>query len=312
MSVDSHGRFGDEAYIRVVFETMQDGLVVIDEGGTVRVFNPACERMFGYAADEVIGNNVRLLMPDAESERHDGYLAHYARTGQRGIMGRQRELEGRRKDGTLFPLSLSVGEAMGEGGRNYIGVLHDLTDEVDLRRHASIDPLTGVLNRRDLLVRGGEDLARADRYGHPGTVLMMDIDHFKRINDTFGHAEGDEALRRFAAACEEVLRENDLFGRMGGEEFAIVLPETTVEGGRLLAERLRKRVAEIEISAEGKRLAMTVSIGVAAQRLGKDNIETLLSRADRALYRAKQQGRNRVVVGAAGAGGRPAANKSAD
>jgi diguanylate cyclase (GGDEF)-like protein len=125
---------------------------------------------------------------------------------------------------------------------------------------------------------------------------MLDLDHFKQINDRFGHAAGDEALRRFAATCREILRKNDVLGRMGGEEFAVILPETEVGGGSKLAERLRQRVAEIEIESGRGRFGFTVSIGIAERAPGEGTIENLLARADRALYEAKEAGRDRVVV----------------
>jgi len=276
MNVRKGEEFADESYASVVFDTMREGLVVLDEKGLIRLGNAACENMFGYPAGGLLGRHISFLIPDWG--------------------GAEDTAEGRREDGSVFPVDLSRAEAVVEGARHLVCVIHDLTNEELLRHNASIDPLTGVLNRRDLLAKGGAELERAGRYGHHCTVLMLDIDHFKSINDTFGHAEGDGALQRFATACEEILRKNDMFGRMGGEEFAIVLPETKAEGGHQLAERLRARVAEIEIAAESEQRHMTVSIGLAEQTSAGDNIEVLLSRADRALYSAKQAGRNRVVL----------------
>jgi diguanylate cyclase (GGDEF)-like protein len=278
MNVRKGEEFADQSYARVVFDTMREGFVVLDEQSVIRLANAACESMFGYPTGDLLGRHISLLIP--------------------GWGGDDDAAEGRREDGSSFPIDLSRAEAMVDGADHLVCVIHDLTDEELLRHNASIDPLTGVLNRRDLLAKGGAELERAGRYGHPCTVLMLDIDHFKSINDTFGHAEGDVALQRFAAACEEILRQNDMFGRMGGEEFAIVLPETNSEGGHQLAERLRARVAEIEIAAESERRRMTVSIGLAEQSSVDENIEVLLSRADRALYNAKQAGRNRVALAA--------------
>jgi diguanylate cyclase (GGDEF)-like protein/PAS domain S-box-containing protein len=283
MNVRKGEDFADQNYARVVFDTMREGLVVLDEKSLIRLGNPACERMFGHPADDLLDRHISFLIPawDGVEDATDGT---------------ERKTEGRREDGSLFPIDLSRAEAVVDGAHHLVCIIHDLTDEELLRHNASIDPLTGVLNRRDLLAKGGAELVRAGRYGHPCTVLMLDIDHFKAINDTFGHAEGDVALQHFAAACEEILRKNDMFGRMGGEEFAIVLPETNAEGGGQLAERLRARVAEIEIAAEAGQRHMTVSIGMAEQTSADDNIEVLLSRADRALYSAKQAGRNRVIA----------------
>jgi diguanylate cyclase (GGDEF)-like protein/PAS domain S-box-containing protein len=296
MTAAEADRFTNEAYLRAVFDTMLDGLVIIDDTGIAQVFNPACESMFGYRADEVIGRNVAMLMPSPYGDEHDRYLERYRETGRKRVIGRQRELEARRKDGTVFPIALSVGEAEVEGRRFFIGVIHDLTREVLLRLDAAIDPLTGMLNRRNFLARGRTEIDRVERYGRPCSMLMLDLDHFKQINDRFGHAAGDEALRRFAATCREILRKNDVLGRMGGEEFAVILPETAVGGGRMLAERLRKRVTEIEIESGRGRFGFTVSIGIAERTPGNGTVEHLLAHADRAMYEAKEAGRDRVVV----------------
>lgn len=303
----------NQAHLRAVLETMLDGLVIIDDRGVVQVFNPACERLFGYRADEVVGQNIKILVPTKHRASHDGYLKVFRETGEPRIIGPQRELEGQHKDGTVFPIALSLGEAVVEGERYFIGVVHDLTQEVRLRRDATIDSLTGVLNRRHFLARGKDEFARSSRYARPCSVLMLDLDHFKAVNDTYGHAAGDQALMRFAAACQEMLRETDIFGRVGGEEFAVILPETDAAGAANLAERMRKRVNKLRIQNDGRRFGLTVSIGVAARDDhgdGKDatkrrkgdaigeGIDEVLARADRALYDAKEAGRDRVAVAA--------------
>jgi diguanylate cyclase (GGDEF)-like protein/PAS domain S-box-containing protein len=300
----------DQAHLRVVLETMLDGLVIVGDTGIVQVFNPACERLFGYRAEEVVGENIKMLVPAPHRRRHDGYLKRYRETGMPRIVGPQREVEGQRKDGTVFPISLSLGEAEVDGEGYFIGVVHDLTEEVALRRDATIDSLTSAFNRRHFLDRGGEEFARSARYSRPCSLLMLDIDHFKTVNDTYGHAAGDQALLRFATACQDMLRETDIFGRVGGEEFAVILPETDAGGAAKLAERLRLRVNKLVIESEGQEFGFSVSIGVAERQGSKDgenrrkgdapgdDIEEVLARADRALYEAKEAGRDRVSVAA--------------
>ncbi len=142
-----------------------------------------------------------------------------------------------------------------------------------------------------------KELSRSIRYGGPATVLMIDIDHFKRVNDTYGHTVGDHVLQRLADLFRLELRDIDTVARMGGEEFAVLLPIT--EGARALdvAERLRAMVATTSIALEqGLPLTVTISIGVATMAGQTDNIDTLLSHADDALYEAKRAGRNRVVA----------------
>lgn len=165
----------------------------------------------------------------------------------------------------------------------------------DILRLASTDVLTGVANRRSFFERGGELLANARRRHSPLALLATDIDYFKKINDAYGHAAGDEALRRFAAVCRDLLRPLDLLGRLGGEEFAVLLPDTTLAGALRVAERLREAVAAARVSQEGgTSFSMTVSIGVGEIPPDDASLEPTLAAADRALYRAKQSGRNRV------------------
>jgi diguanylate cyclase (GGDEF)-like protein len=165
----------------------------------------------------------------------------------------------------------------------------------DLERLVNTDALTGLPSRRFFMDQLSSELARRHRYNHPLSLLMLDLDNFKQINDQWGHAGGDEALRAFADAVQCCLRTQDIAGRIGGEEFAIFLPETGENVARPVAERIRARMAQAPIlSADGKLNQVTVSIGVAQAEDG-DDLTQLMRRADRALYAAKRGGRNRVV-----------------
>lgn len=176
----------------------------------------------------------------------------------------------------------------------------DLTEsrsrERELEQLATIDPLTGVHNRRHFERLVVTELERAVRFDRPLSLMMLDIDHFKRINDTYGHAAGDDALRRFADACRTTLRRHDVLGRIGGEEFALLLPDTDSHGAPILAERLRRRIAGVRVPV-GERgpVSFTVSIGCACS-VPSDSLPELFARADHALYAAKRGGRNRVVT----------------
>jgi len=167
----------------------------------------------------------------------------------------------------------------------------------DLERLATIDPLTGAQNRRAFLARAAAEASRAARYGHPLSVLVTDLDHFKQINDGYGHAAGDAVLKAFVARTQAMLRPADVVGRMGGEEFAVLLPETSVEAAAEVAERIRAALAAEPVVVEDGAVPFTASIGVAA--VGRDGAtpEAALNRADRRLYQAKRDGRNRVVAG---------------
>lgn len=166
--------------------------------------------------------------------------------------------------------------------------------ESELRQLSEKDSLTGLSNRRHLFEVGQLEFERAKRYDGRLAVLMIDLDYFKHVNDTHGHIVGDEVLRTLAASFQDVLRKVDLVARYGGEEFAFILPETGMQESLLLAERIRARVELIRFEVGQSMLTMTVSIGVAERHHQDAGIETLFVRADEALYRAKNAGRNRV------------------
>ncbi|MCM0755234.1 diguanylate cyclase [Desulfovibrio aminophilus] len=164
--------------------------------------------------------------------------------------------------------------------------------EARLRDMATIDGLTRLFNRRHFLETGQAELERARRYGRELTLLMFDVDHFKRVNDTFGHDAGDAVLRALAGTARDAVRHVDVLGRLGGEEFAAILPETGLKAGVEAAERLRRAVEALEVRHGEHLLRLTVSLGVAQLREG-ENLDGLLKRADQALYEAKNSGRNR-------------------
>jgi diguanylate cyclase (GGDEF)-like protein len=170
-------------------------------------------------------------------------------------------------------------------------------------REARIDPLTGLDNRRAFLERSERDVHRAGRYGTPVALIMLDLDHFKAINDTYGHPVGDRVLVELAAVLTKSMREVDIVGRLGGEEFAILMPDTNAEAAMQAAERLNQAVAAMAVEVEGQTIACTASCGISAMGVGDGSIHDLLQRADRALYLAKQRGRNRVELFEARAGG---------
>ena len=182
-----------------------------------------------------------------------------------------------------------------------LGTNIDITDrkllQLELEHRAHIDYLTGVSNRRYFMEQAEQELNRALRYDKPLSIFMMDIDFFKRINDSHGHKMGDTVLKKMAEVCLENLREVDVMGRFGGEEFAVLLPETGQIEASEVAERLRESLAKTTIPPKnGVPINFTISIGVASLAAGSDNIDTLLNLADKALYQAKETGRNKVCV----------------
>jgi diguanylate cyclase (GGDEF)-like protein len=173
----------------------------------------------------------------------------------------------------------------------------DLRNAQDkLQKIATTDFLTGIANIRFFSEAGEREVQRARRYKRSLALLMIDLDHFKKVNDKYGHAIGDKILVAFADICKKSLRKVDIFGRLGGEEFAILLPETDVNGGRKFAERLRAIIEKSRIKVKHKAFHITVSIGVTELLPDDKQLESALKRADDTMYEAKSKGRNQVVI----------------
>jgi diguanylate cyclase (GGDEF)-like protein len=180
------------------------------------------------------------------------------------------------------------------------GVTRNITErkrlEQKLQIQATTDGLTGIFNREHFWTRANEELQRIQRYGGVCSLLMVDIDHFKQVNDTYGHAVGDAVLQWITRLCREAIRDTDLFGRVGGEEFAILLLETDAAGAVAVAERLRQSIYDNHfVNDEGIGIPLRVSVGVAEYQKATESLSELMVRADKALYRAKSEGRNKVV-----------------
>lgn len=184
------------------------------------------------------------------------------------------------------------------GGRmlTYCDVTDLVRNAQAMEKLATIDSMTGLCNRRHFLSLAAAEWSRFQRYYRPLSVLMIDVDHFKSVNDRYGHAVGDEALIAVANACMDGKRSSDIVGRLGGEEFAMLLPETDLYQARIVAERIRKNIADRSLTTHAVHFNVTASVGFAAATVSMPGFEALLNAADEALYQAKEQGRNRIVA----------------
>jgi len=283
------------------------GIYGVDLDGRCTLINPAALEMLGLGKDQVVGMLTHQVF---HHHRKDGSvypadecpLHHTLRDG----VGRDVEDALVRSDGEVLPVRMSI-SPMTDGDR-LIGaavVFRDIAQrkamEIELRHLATTDPLTGVANRRSFLERLEIEQSRIRRFGVLGALLMLDIDHFKKVNDTFGHTIGDSVLRQLCDLHGQWLRDIDLMGRLGGEEFGILLPGTDVAGALQVAERFRCEVANMPFQGDSGRIAVTVSIGVTRIDPTDAGPESVLARADVALYTAKLRGRNRVEANCPGA-----------
>lgn len=315
--------------LEAILDTAVDGIITINSKGIIDTFNPGAEKLFGYSCNEVIGQNVSMLMSEPHRTKHDSYIERYETTGVKTIIGIGRDVLARHKNSSVFPISLSVGEANVDGKRMYVGIIHDIstykqqekelkehrdhlqslvekrTEELslaneELQRLASIDGLTLLANRRSFDEILQKELQRAVRYKSVTSLLMCDIDYFKQFNDTYGHLEGDECLKKVAACLQDSFqRVSDLPARYGGEEFAVILAHTNDSAAVDLSKNFFENIKKLSIPhcASDISSVITLSIGIATVIPDKTfNTNSLINAADKMLYKAKQNGRNRIEV----------------
>ncbi len=284
-------------YLQTIFETEPECVKIVAPNGKLQNMNPAGLRMLEVDSLEE-AQEIGLLdfvdpaYRNAFIELHKSVCA-----GNSGML----EFPIRGKKGTLRWLETHATPL--RDGKNQsislLGVTRDVTQHKafrqELERQAHVDYLTGVNNRGHFVELAEVELARAIRYESEMSIFMLDVDFFKRINDSHGHQVGDRLLKTLAEVCRQTLREIDIVGRVGGEEFAVVLPETRITVAMEVAERLRAAIANTKVPMEsGLPIQFSVSIGVASLISKDDNLDVLFSQADKALYEAKNTGRNKV------------------
>lgn len=282
---------------------MDDGLFRIDWlGGDA-------DRLFGIGREDLMAAGCwRGLVVDEDAPLFERHI-----TNLRPGSTSNTVLRIRHRDGTIRHVQSFARVEEDNAGKPYerlYGALQDVSERVALEHRlehlAQTDFLTGLANRRHFLELADKELARVRRYGSPLSLAVLDLDRFKEINDTYGHKVGDTVLEQFSKICRATLRESDVMGRIGGEEFAILFPETTLPEAVDVADRLRETVAATRIPLErGLPIQATVSVGVASFADADVNIDVFMNRADAALYDAKRGGRNRTVESTAPAPVRP-------
>ncbi len=284
-----------EEVLRSITNAAQDAVMMIDSAGRVTYWNPAAIHMFGFAEAEVVGKDLHaLIVPERYLERAHAGFARFAATGEGSAIGRTTTFRAKNKNGEEFPVDVSLSAIKLRGKWNAVGIVRNATERVQteerLKQMATTDTLTGICNRRHFDEVLASEISRATRFTNPLSLILFDIDHFKRVNDTFGHQTGDRVLTQLAVTVGSTIRTIDLFARWGGEEFVILLPGSDLNAGRLLAEKLRMMLERQPFSDVGQ---ITCSFGVAEYAPG-DDLDALIKKADRCLYYAKASGRNRV------------------
>ena len=287
-----------EENFRRLFENMSDVYYRTDRNGIVLMVGPGVRKVLGYEPAEIVGQPAELFYPQPDDR--DALMRALREKGE--VVDFPGQMV--RKDGRIIDISINTRALYDSRGEfsGVEGIYRDITErkmlERELMRLATTDSLTGIANRRAFLGLAQDALSRCERYGGGLALLLLDMDHFKSVNDRYGHAMGDEVLVRTVQAVQQELRETDLFGRLGGEEFCIALLEADKRDAMAVAERICARVHALPFAHAEESFGVSVSIGTTAYRHG-DRLEQIMERADLALYGAKKAGRNCAVWHAA-------------
>ncbi len=281
-----------ERKYRDLYDNAPDMYYSLDREGVITDCNEPTLFMLGYPREKIVGRSVREFFTERSRQLFDQFFPQIL--GQKGDYLLEREFV--RRDGSVFPAGLHVFSIFDKKGNFFAirTIARDITSEKiaqdKLRELAERDPLTGLFNRRMFFIFLDAEVGRASRHNKNFALIMLDIDHFKRINDSFGHDVGDEVLRVVSSVILDIIRKTDILSRYGGEEFLLLLPETDSDGSMVLAEKIRSMVEGIRHEKADR--PVTISLGVTLFRRG-DTLESILKRADDALYQAKHGGRNR-------------------
>lgn len=288
----------DPSVVVAIFQAVKDSLIVIDDLGIMIAVNDAALRDFGYERDELVGRNVSVLMPPYDAERHDAYLEAYRNGGEAKIIGNGREVEGMRKDGSMFPLRLSVSQFASKDQTYFLGVLHDITERRAfgnriqyLARH---DEPTGCLNRYGVVEWLEKSIARSP--SQRLAVLFVDLDGVVQINDRHGHGLGDGMVAKTADRLRLALRERDALARVGGNEFvAVVALDDERDDPEQVAHDVLARLRPA-LEVDGRVLSTRTTIGVSLYPRHAYIPDVLIEQADIAMYQAKRSGETSVQM----------------
>jgi len=303
-----------ETLYQRIFEYSPDALLVVDPTGCITLVNTHAETLFGYDRSELVGKPIEVLAPPRFARHHAGHRAGFNSQAHSRPMGAAVELFALRKDGSEFPVDIMLSPMYMKGHPLTLCVVRDIIERKaaadklrqqaeelqklhsTLKELASHDSLTGLLNRRAFHELATQMLKSAHRRKEPAALIMLDLDHFKQVNDRYGHLEGDHVLKMVAEALKATARENDIVARHGGEEFIMAMTGVDEAESLVAAERVRTAIAAIT----NTKCRITASLGVAAFKPGVQKrdvsqiLEEMLGQADKALYAAKNNGRNQV------------------
>lgn len=284
-------------------DSLIDACIIIDEKGIIENVNKKTIEVFEYSAEELLGQNITLLIPEGEhKQKHQNYMRSSSK--RKKVLAKGRELFAQKKSGEQLPVEITVTPLHYRNELKFVGIIHDISHRIKLMRQlseaidklsteASTDALTGLQNRRSCQKNSKHLWSLAQRHKKPIAVLMIDIDHFKKINDTYGHDAGDTVLEQVSHVLNSHSRDEDIVCRYGGEEFLIVTFNHSKQDLIDFAERLLKEIRFLKIEYQNQWIETSISIGVTLARHNHfEHFEALLNDADQRLYQAKKEGRD--------------------
>lgn len=291
----------DSDVYRSIVEQSIDAVVIINRSGDIVSWNPSAERLFGYRSEEVLGKYIHDILPTNEHRKKaNESFKKFQHKGDGPLVGKMLQVRGVTKSGKEVHVQFSFSTVQVNGELYAFGFLRDISDLIHLQEklisQSITDELTGIPNLRYYRERANTSFYLSSKNNEDLSLIMLDIDFFKKVNDQYGHQGGDIALQAFASNISQNIRAEDLFARVGGEEFVIALPKTPIEAAAAIAEELRAATEQLVIKTPDTTFQLTVSIGVASLHPGDSSLEDIQNRCDNALYQAKNTGRNRVVM----------------
>lgn len=285
--------------LQSLMDNSYDGIISVDTMRNITFINKSAMKMF-LIDESYIGRSLNELIPSQYHDKHDQYVSSFSESPiTNRPMFRRKPVVGLRSDGVEVPIEISISKNNVGGKQELTATIRDLTEQTrliaELSQAASLDNLTQLPNRRTINEFFTTEISRAKRYDSTFSVLILDIDSFKVVNDTHGHSCGDYVLRELSNKLTNIKRDVDLVGRWGGEEFMVILPKTDKEGAMSYGERVRSVIEHLTLEFEGVVLSITVSIGITTWEDKFDTQLGMIKRADHALYKSKSEGKNKIT-----------------
>ncbi|AZG36171.1 sensor domain-containing diguanylate cyclase [Shewanella psychromarinicola] len=291
----------NESTYKTIVKQSTDAVIIADANGNILSWNDCAEQIFGYTEQEVLGKHVHEILPTKKLKiRADASFDKFKKNNDFGpLIGKGIHVQGLTKAGKEVHVHFSPNVTKIDGETIIFAFIRDISDIITLqeklRLQSTTDELTSILNRRAFLEQFKTAFGLAQRHHEHFSLLLFDIDYFKKINDQYGHHVGDRVIQGFAHHIQQTIRDEDIFGRVGGEEFYLALPRIAQSDAEVVAERIRESIEAMVIITEQYSLSVTTSIGIASL-LADDSCDLIQQRSDVALYRAKNSGRNCVSV----------------